>query len=571
MIIASSSSGLTMSEIQSGAASHPERCVIAHPFNPPHLIPLVEIVGGAKTSEATIRRAAEFYTSIGQRTVRLNKEMPGHVANRLQAALAREVYYLVAEGVVSAADVDTALSWGPGLRWGIMGNMMLNHLGGGPGGIEHFFQQFTGPMTAWWKTLGSPVLTPEVQKKLIDSVHAEVGSRSIEELEAERDEILLGLHRAAHQGCQVEPNEIDGAGRLRPGAAGAIDHIRHVLQFFRLSRPQPQEFQMPTATAASKTAAPKPLPVPNSDFYQLADVLTAEEKAIVKKVRTFMETKVAPIINKYWSDDAFPFELLPAFKELGIGGLGYEGYGCAGGSQKLFGFVAMEMARVDASFCTFFGVHSGLAMGSIYLDGSEEQKQKWLPPMARLEKIGCFGLTEPLVGSGASGGLTTTAKREGDTWILNGQKRWIGNAPWCDVSIIWARDVADNQVKGFIVENKTTPGFSVEKIENKIALKVVQNGQITLKDVRVPEANRLQGGNSFRDTARVLRMTRYMVGWAATGCQMGAYEARAQIRPGATAVRQADRLVPAGAGPARQDARQHHGLPVPDGAAGAAG
>src|SRR5580700_2651539 len=193
VIIASSSSGLTMSEIQSGAASHPERCVIAHPFNPPHLVPLVEIVGGAKTSEATIRCAAEFYTSIGQRTVRLNKEMPGHVANRLQAALAREVYYLVAEGVVSAADVDTALSWGPGLRWGIMGNMMLNHLGGGPGGIEHFLAQFSGPMTAWWKTLGSPVLTPEVQKTLTDSVHAEVGSRSIAELEARRDEVLLGL------------------------------------------------------------------------------------------------------------------------------------------------------------------------------------------------------------------------------------------------------------------------------------------------------------------------------------------------------------------------------------------
>src|SRR6202166_4051801 len=193
VIIASSSSGLTMSEIQQGARSHPERCVIAHPFNPPHLIPLVEIVGGAKTSETTIGRAAEFYSSIGQRTVRLNKEMPGHVANRLQAALAREVYYLVAEGVVSAADVDTALCWGPGLRWGIMGNMMLNHLGGGPGGIEHFFQQFSGPMTAWWKVLGQPVLTPEVQKKLIDSVHAEVGSRSIDELEGERDEVLLGL------------------------------------------------------------------------------------------------------------------------------------------------------------------------------------------------------------------------------------------------------------------------------------------------------------------------------------------------------------------------------------------
>jgi alkylation response protein AidB-like acyl-CoA dehydrogenase len=283
------------------------------------------------------------------------------------------------------------------------------------------------------------------------------------------------------------------------------------------------EFQMATDTAI-KPSTPKQLPPPNSDFYQLADVLTVEEKTIVKNVRTFMETKVQPIINKYWSDDAFPFELLPLIKELQVGGLGYEGYGCAGGSQKLFGFVAMELARVDASICTFFGVHSGLAMGSIYLDGSEEQKQKWLPPMARWEKIGCFGLTEPLVGSGTSGGLTTTAKREGDTWILNGQKRWIGNSPWCDISIIWARDVADNQVKGFIIENKTTPGFSVEKMEHKIALKVVQNGQITLKDVRVPEANRLQGGNSFRDTARVLRMTRYMVGWASTGIQMGAFE-----------------------------------------------
>src|SRR6201982_560844 len=193
VIIASSSSGLTMSEIQKGAARPPERCVIPPPFNPPHLIPLVEIVGGAKTSEATIRRAAEFYTSIGQRTVRLNKEMPRHVANRLQAALAREVYHLVAEGVVSAADVDTALCWGPGLRWGVMGNLMLNHLGGGPGGIEHFFQQFAGPMTAWWKTLGSPELSPDVQKKLINSVHAEVGSRTIAELEAERDDVLLGL------------------------------------------------------------------------------------------------------------------------------------------------------------------------------------------------------------------------------------------------------------------------------------------------------------------------------------------------------------------------------------------
>src|ERR1700746_898314 len=208
VIIASSSSGLTMSEIQKGAASHPERCVIAHPFNPPHLIPLTEIVGGAKTSEATIRRAEEVYPSIGQRTVRLNKEMPGHVANRLQGALAREVYHLVAEGVVSASDVDTALCWGPGLRWGGMGQLMLNHLGGGQGGIEHFFQQFTGPMTAWWKVLGQPQLTPEVQKTLIDGVHAEVGSRSVTELEAERDEILLGLIELRRQFAKASPAKL---------------------------------------------------------------------------------------------------------------------------------------------------------------------------------------------------------------------------------------------------------------------------------------------------------------------------------------------------------------------------
>jgi 3-hydroxyacyl-CoA dehydrogenase len=193
VIIASSTSTLPMSSIQVGAVLHPERCVVGHPFNPPHLIPLVEIVGGTKTSEETIRRAMEFYTSIGKQAVRLNKELRGHVANRLQFAVAREVYYLVSEGVLSAADVDTALSWGPGLRWGLMGNMLLNHLGGGPGGIEHFFHQFAGPMTAGWKELGSPELTPEVQKTLIDGVHAEVGSRSIEELEAERDELLLGL------------------------------------------------------------------------------------------------------------------------------------------------------------------------------------------------------------------------------------------------------------------------------------------------------------------------------------------------------------------------------------------
>src|SRR3954468_6758952 len=279
-----------------------------------------------------------------------------------------------------------------------------------------------------------------------------------------------------------------------------------------------------TKTLASPSTAAT-LPKPDGDFYHLTESLSEADRAVLRKVRTFMETQVAPVISQYWADDAFPFELLPAFRDLKIAGLGYNGYECAGGSTLLAGFAAMEIARVDASFATFFGVHSGLAMGSIYLGGSEAQKQRWLPPMARLEKIACFGLTEPLVGSGTGGGLTTTAKRDGDSWILNGQKKWIGNAPWCDVSIIWARDLGDNQVKGFIVENKTTPGFTVEKIEHKIALKEVKTGQITQQDVRSYEGNRLQAGNSFRDTARVLRMTRYMVGWASTGIQMGAFEA----------------------------------------------
>ena len=279
-----------------------------------------------------------------------------------------------------------------------------------------------------------------------------------------------------------------------------------------------------TTSRSTEIKQPKPLPPPNCDFYEFAETLPGEELAVLKQVRAFMEKNVAPIITKYWVEDAFPFEIIPAIKELNIGGVGIKGYGCRGGSPLLVGLLAMELARFDASIATFIGVHTGLAMGSIYMGGSEEQKQKWLPPMARWEKIGCFGLTEPLVGSGASGGLTTTAKREGDTWIINGQKKWIGNSPWCDISIIWARDIADNEVKAFIIENKTTPGFTVEKIQNKIALKVVQNGLITLNNCRVPEENRLQQDKSFRDTARVLRLTRYGVAWEATGCAMGAYE-----------------------------------------------
>jgi glutaryl-CoA dehydrogenase len=271
------------------------------------------------------------------------------------------------------------------------------------------------------------------------------------------------------------------------------------------------------------SVAQKSLPRINGDFYHVGETLSEEDQALLGRVRAFMETEVTPIINQYWTREEFPFQLIPGLAALGAAGLQYHGYGCPGKTSVLDGMVALEMARVDSSIATFFGVHSGLAMGSIYLCGSEEQKQQWLPSMARLEKIGAFGLTEPDVGSGASGGLTTTARRDGDTWVLNGQKKWIGNATFSDVTIIWARDVADNQVKGFLVE-KGTPGFRPEKLKDKIALRVVQNALITLEDCRVPEASRLQRGNSFRDTAAVLRMTRAGVAWQAVGCARGAYE-----------------------------------------------
>jgi glutaryl-CoA dehydrogenase len=273
-----------------------------------------------------------------------------------------------------------------------------------------------------------------------------------------------------------------------------------------------------------KTTPPAALPNADGDFYKLSRTLSAEDNALRLKVRAFMEEEVQPIINGYWERDEFPFELLPKVKALGIAGLPFKGYGCPGKSTTMMGFMMMELARVDASFSTFFGVHTGLAMGSIYVCGSEEQKQRWLPPMAAMDKIGSFGLTEPDVGSAASGGLTTTCRRDGDSWVLNGQKKWIGNATWGDITIVWARDVADNQVKGFIVENKTTPGFHVDKILHKMALRVTQNGLITLTECRVPEANRLQKADSFRDTALVLRQTRAAVAWESVGCATGAYE-----------------------------------------------
>ena len=265
------------------------------------------------------------------------------------------------------------------------------------------------------------------------------------------------------------------------------------------------------------------LPTINGDFYEVHLRLTEEERAIQLKVRSFMETEIKPIVNKYWLNDEFPFEILPKFAELNLCGVTYEGYGCPNLSFLMEGIIAMEMARIDSSIATFFGVQSGLVMGSIYLCGSEEQKNEWLPQLQQLKKIGAFGLTEPEVGSGAAGGLTTTAKKTDEGWVLNGQKKWIGNAPFSDVTIIWARDLDDNQVKGFLVR-KGSPGYNVEKIKGKLSLRIVQNGLITLENCIVQEADRLPYANSFKDTANILRMTRAGVAWMAVGCARGAYE-----------------------------------------------
>ncbi len=262
---------------------------------------------------------------------------------------------------------------------------------------------------------------------------------------------------------------------------------------------------------------------PFSDFLGFELLLTEQDRELLSGVRSFMTRQVEPIINDYWTRAEFPHEIIPAMAELGIAGLSYDGPGCPDRGGLVNGMVAMEMGRVDPSIGTFMGVHGGLAMGAIQLCGSEEQRERWLPAMARMELIGAFGLTEPDVGSAIAGGLATTARRDGDDWILDGEKKWIGNAAFADLVIIWARDEADGEVKGFVVE-KGTGGMTFTKQEDKIALRVVQNAEIHLSGVRVPEANRLQEANSFADTARVLRVTRMDVAWQATGCARGAFE-----------------------------------------------
>ena len=262
-----------------------------------------------------------------------------------------------------------------------------------------------------------------------------------------------------------------------------------------------------------------------ADFYNYETLLSDEERKILVKARDFMRTDVKPLVNENWAKGEFPKELIGMFRESGLAGLPYEGYGEHRGavSNLLTGMLSMEMTRTDASVATFFGVHNGLAMYSIYAGGSQEQRDRWLPEMAAMDKIGAFAMTEPLGGSDVAGGMRTTAKRDGDTWILNGAKKWIGNATFADYVVVWARDVDDNHVKGFVVE-KDMPGFDPQKIEGKIAFRIVENAEITLTDVRVPEANRLQGINGFRDVAEILRATRGGVAWQALGVMIGAYE-----------------------------------------------
>ncbi|MEP7091060.1 MAG: acyl-CoA dehydrogenase family protein [Nocardioidaceae bacterium] len=261
----------------------------------------------------------------------------------------------------------------------------------------------------------------------------------------------------------------------------------------------------------------------DSDFLAFELLLDDEDRKLLDRTRRFMIQMVEPVINDYWTRAEFPHELVPGLAELGIAGLQYDGPGCPGRSSLLDGMMAMEIARVDPSMQTFMGVHGGLAMGSVQLCGSEEQKQRWLPAMARMELIGAFGLTEPDTGSGIAGGLSTTARRDGDEWVLDGEKKWIGNASFADLVVIWARDSEDGEVKGFVVE-KGAEGMTFDVTRDKIALRVVQNAEIHLSGVRVPEANRLANARSFADTSQVLKVTRMGVAWQATGCARGAYE-----------------------------------------------
>jgi glutaryl-CoA dehydrogenase len=259
-----------------------------------------------------------------------------------------------------------------------------------------------------------------------------------------------------------------------------------------------------------------------TDYFRIADQLTEEELDIWRRARDFVDDEVLPVIGDYWEKAELPWPLLHRMGELGLVGDGIEGYGCPPMSPVAAGLVHLEVNRGDGSLGTFVGVQGGLAMQSIAMLGSEEQKQRWLPKMAKVTKLGAFALTEPNHGSD-SVALETTATRDGDTWVINGEKRWIGNGTIADVVVLWARDTGDGHVKGFLVE-KGTPGYHAERIDGKGSLRSVWQAQITLTDICVPETNRLPGARSFKDAARVLAGTRNAVAWAALGHATAAYE-----------------------------------------------
>ncbi len=264
-----------------------------------------------------------------------------------------------------------------------------------------------------------------------------------------------------------------------------------------------------------------------ADFFGYRDLLDDDETALLAGLRAWLEEHLAPIVDDHWARAEFPYDLIAGLAELDIMGLSLDLPDRPARRRLLGGFVGLELARIDASFASFYGVHSGLAMGTIAQCGSSEQQQRWLPAMRRLEKVGAFGLTEPHGGSDVAGGLETTARRDGDEWVLDGAKRWIGNGTFADLIVVWARDVADDEVKGFVVE-KEMPGFAATKMENKLALRITQNADLTFDGVRVPEANRLQHADSFADTNSVLRSTRGSVAWSAVGVHTGVYEVAVQ-------------------------------------------
>lgn len=261
----------------------------------------------------------------------------------------------------------------------------------------------------------------------------------------------------------------------------------------------------------------------STDYFFLRDQLTDEQLRHLNTTRAFVDEHVLPVINEYWDNAEFPWPVIAELGRTGMVGDGLTGPGCPEMDPLSAGLVTMELARGDGSIGTFVGVQAGLAMRSIAYCGSDEQKQRWLPAMARLEKIGAFALTEPDHGSD-SVALASTARREGDGWVLDGAKKWIGNATIADVIVVWARDTEDGQVKGFLVE-KGAPGYDARVIERKASLRAVWQAEITLTGVRVAESDRLPGANSFKDTGRVLAATRSSCAWMALGHAVAGYEA----------------------------------------------